>query len=87
MFFTGNNKDTKIITYSDFVKKHFVFKDPSQYSPNGDYARFMKDVFAWTQMGRNKWDDAPDSLAMLAQLVQELQGNSVKIIDRRKLGI
>ena len=87
MFFTGNNKTTKIITYSDFVKKNFIFKDKSLYDPNSDYAKFMADVFKWTQTGKNKFDDAPDSLAMLAQLTQDLQGNSVKVLDRRQLRI
>lgn len=87
MFFTGNNKQVKIITYSDFVKKQFVFKDKSQYSPNSEYARFMKDTLSWTQTGKNKFDDAPDSLAMLAQLFQDMTGSSVKVLDRRKLGL
>lgn len=87
MFFTGNNKMTKIITYADYVMKHFVFKDPSTYSKTSDYARFMKDVFIWTQLGTNKHDDSVDTLAMLAQLSQELSGNSMKILDRRKLGL
>lgn len=87
MFFTGNNKNVKIITYSDFVKKNIIFKDKSKYSSHSDYAKFMSDVFKWTQTGKNHHDDSVDSLAMLAQLVQDLQGNSVKILDRRKLGI
>lgn len=87
MFFTSQNKQTKIITYSDFVQKKFIFKDKSTYSPHSDYAKFMKDVFRWTQSGKNEFDDAPDSLAMLAQLVQDVQGNSIKVIDRRSLGI
>jgi predicted phage terminase large subunit-like protein len=87
MFFTGSNKKTKIITYSDYVVKNFVFKDPSTYSPNSEYAKFMKDLFKWTQMGSNAHDDAPDSIAMLGQLVQELTGMAIKFLDRRKLGI
>jgi len=87
MFFTSNNKTTKIITYSDMVKRKFVFRDKSTYSANSDYARFMRDVFTWTQTGKNKFDDAPDSLAMLAQLVQDIKGNSIKILDRKQLGI
>lgn len=86
-FYSGNNKDVKIITYSDYVKKYFVFKDKSQYSPNSDYARFMQDVFSWTQTGNNKFDDAPDSLAMLANLHQDMTNNSVKILNRRELRI
>lgn len=87
MFFTGNNKQVKIITYSDVVKKQFIFKDKSKYNRKSEYARFMKDTLSWTQTGKNPFDDAPDSLAMLAQLIQDMQGSSVKILDRRKLGI
>jgi len=87
IFYSGNNKVIKIITYSDYVIKTFIFKDPSTYSPNSDYAKFMKALFSWTQKGKNKHDDAPDSVAMLGQMVQQLNGNAVKFLDRRKLGI
>lgn len=87
IFFTGNNKTTKIITYSDFVKKYFIFKHKSTYSDNSEYARFMQDLTTWTQTGNNAFDDAPDSVAMLAQLYQDLSGLSVKILKRRELNI
>lgn len=87
MFFSGNNKKIKIITYADFVKKSFVFKAPSIYQSKKEYAKFMEDLLSWTQIGNNKHDDAPDSIAMLAQMVQELDGNKIKILDRRKLGL
>lgn len=87
MFFTGNNKDVKIITYADYVTKNFVFRDSSTYSENSEYAAFMRGIFSWTQTGKNRFDDAPDSIAMLAQMVQELQGSSVKVLNRSELGI
>jgi len=87
MFFSSNNKDVKIITYSEHVKKFFVFKHKSLYSPNSEYAMFMKDLTSWTQLGNNEHDDAPDATAMLAQMVQELQYRGIKIIDRRSVGI
>lgn len=87
MFFSGNNKMTKIVTYSDFVKKFVIFKHPSLYTPNSDYGKFMKEVFSFSQTGKVKHDDAPDSLAMLAQLFQDLSGMSVKILNRRDLRI
>lgn len=87
IFYTGNNKITKIITYSDFVKKQFVFRHPSTYKRNSMYDKFMKDLFKWTQKGKNPHDDAPDSLAMLAQLFQDITGKSIKILDRRTLGL
>ena len=87
IFYSGNNKNVKIITYSDYAIKHFVFRHPSTYSPNSDYAKFMKDLFKWTQSGKNKHDDSPDSLAMLSQMIQELQGNVIKFLNRKRLGI
>lgn len=87
IFYSGNNKNVKIITYSDYVKKHFIFKDKSQYHPQSEYAMFMKDLYKWTQTGKNKHDDAPDGLAMLAQLVQDLSFCSIKILNRKELGL
>lgn len=87
MFFTGNNKTVKIITYADYVVKNFVFRDKSTYSNTSEYAEYMKSLFTWTQTGKNHFDDSPDSIAMLAQMVQELNGNEVKVMNRRKLGI
>ena len=81
------NKTTKIITYADFVNKHFIFKDKSMYSKNSDYAKFMANVYAWSQTTKTQVDDAPDSLAMLANLFQNLSGNKIKILDRKKLGM
>jgi len=87
IFFSGNNKDVKIISYSDLVKKRFIFRDKSTYAPKSEYALFMTDVFRWTQTGKNKHDDAPDTLAMLAQLLEDMEGNSVKVLNRRVIGI
>lgn len=85
MFFSGNNKKVKIITYSDYVKKHFIFRDSSTYHPQSPYADFMRGLLTWTQTGSNKNDDAPDSIAMLAQLSQELTFSSIKILNRKDL--
>jgi predicted phage terminase large subunit-like protein len=87
MFFSGNNKTTKIITYSDFVKKNFVFKAEGTYDKKSEYASFMHDLLTWTQLGNNKHDDSVDAIAMLGQMFQELNGNMVKIINRRDIGL
>ena len=48
----------------------------------------MRGVFSWSQTATGKQvDDVLDSLAMLAQLVQDINRTSVKIMDRRKLGL
>lgn len=86
-FFTSSNKTTKIITHADFVNKHFIFKDKSMYTNNSDYAKFMANVYAWSQTTKTQVDDAPDSLAMLSNLFQNLSGNKVSVLDRKKLGM
>lgn len=87
VFYTSQNKTTKIISFADYVKKYFIFKHPSTYHKQSEYATFMRDVFRWTQTGNNPHDDSVDSLAMLAQLKQDLEGASIKILSRQKLGI
>jgi predicted phage terminase large subunit-like protein len=87
LFFTSNNKTVKIISYSDFVKKRILFRDPSTYSENSDYGKFMKGVHSWTQTGKNKHDDGVDTLAMAAQLMQDLSCSSIKIMKRSELGL
>lgn len=87
IFYSGNNKVVKIVSYSDYVKKQFIFKDSSLYHPNSEYANFMNALTSWTQTGKNAHDDAPDCVAMMAQLIQDMNGCSIKILDRRSLGL
>lgn len=55
-FFTATNKMVKIVTFADFVKEHFVFKHKSLYTPQSEYGQFMKQVFGFTQTGKNTHD-------------------------------
>lgn len=82
--YSTQNKETKIIVNSDWVKKHVVFKDESEQSDM--YKKFMKGVYSYVQMGKNKHDDGVDALAMLALFVQSLEGTRVEVISRASLG-
>lgn len=84
-FFTSTNKITKIVTESDYVKKHFVFLDPKLPDTPREYKEAMRNVFGFTITGKVKHEDAPDSASMLSILVKSLTGMQVKIIDRRQL--
>jgi predicted phage terminase large subunit-like protein len=84
-FFTSTNKITKIVTESDYVKKHFVFLDPKLPNTPQEYKEAMRNVFGFTITGKVKHEDAPDSASMLSILVKSLSGMAVQIIDRRKL--
>lgn len=83
--YTTTNKETKIIVNSDWVKKHVVIKDKSLW--NDMYKKFMKDVFSYVQMGKNKHDDAVDALAMFALFAQSFESSQVEIFDRSRLGL
>ena len=82
-FFTSTNKIARIVTESDYVKKHFVFLDKGHQDK--EYKEFMRNMFGFTITGKAKHDDAPDGISFLAQLVKSLSALSVQIIDRKKL--
>jgi predicted phage terminase large subunit-like protein len=82
--YTTQNKETKIIVNSDWVKKHIIFKDETEQSEM--YHKFMQGVYSYVQMGKNKHDDGVDALAMLALYSQSFDGVSVEIMSRSSLG-
>ena len=68
--YTTANKETKILVNSSWILKHCYFLHHSQYVPKDDYGKFMSNVCEYTTKGKVPHDDAPDSLAMLAEYVQ-----------------
>lgn len=51
-------------------------------SRNKEYALFMQGVFSFVVEGKNKHDDAPDSLASLAMMKEKISFENIKIMDR-----
>lgn len=58
------NKVSRITQYAPDIKKFYFLADKYQ---TREYRAFMKEVTMFTQTGKNLHDDAPDSLAMLAE--------------------
>lgn len=85
--YTTQNKETKIIVNSSWVKEHVIFKDITEYEPKSDYGVMMSFLCSYTQLGNNKHDDAPDTLAMFAQFVDALLGGEGQVVKRSDLGI
>ena len=79
--FTTQNKETKIIMASPYVKEHFLFKDNSVIKDK-EYRSFLNNVCSWTMNGKAKHDDGPDSLAMFADYVQSMESGQVKVFAR-----
>ena len=62
------NKETRIIVDSAFVKEHFLFRDVSKYT--AEYRTAMNFLVSYTMSGKNRHDDVPDALSMMADFVQ-----------------
>jgi predicted phage terminase large subunit-like protein len=62
------NKETRIIVDSAFVKEHFLFRDASKY--DSEYRAAMNFLVSYTMSGKNRHDDVPDAMSMLADFVQ-----------------
>lgn len=84
--FTSTNKETKIITESNWIKEHIVLKDPSVIEKKSMYEQFLNNAFTYTLMGKNKHDDEVDALAEYSRFYRSFIGSKVTLIDRKMLG-
>ncbi len=80
--YTTQNKETRIIMASPFVKAHFLFKDDPFIKEDKEYRRFFNFLCTYTMAGKNKWDDCADAISMLASFVQNLRDSQVEIMRR-----
>ena len=80
--YTTTNKETRIIVNSAWVKQHCLFKDESMYKRNSEYGKFINMLCSYTMAGKNKNDDVPDAMAMLAEYAQSFGGNQVTVFQR-----
>ncbi len=74
------NKETRIIVDSAFVKEHFLFLSPDKY--DAEYRLAMNMLAAYTMSGKNRHDDVPDAMSMLADFVQAKVSNIVQVVKR-----
>ena len=79
---TTANKETKIITNAPWVKEHCLFRDSGLYRRNDDYGRAMGKLMGYTTLGKNKHDDVPDAMAMLALYAQSFTANRAQVVQR-----
>ena len=83
---TTQHKLTKILVESPWVKENCLFLDPRLIEPGSMYASFIRKMTSFTNSGKEKHDDVPDSLAMYAQYYQKLT-NYIKVGDRKRCGL
>ncbi len=80
--FSTANKETRIIIAAGYAKEHFLFKDESVYKDNKEYRLAMNMLCGYTMAGKNKNDDIPDSIAMLADYSETFRMAKVEIVKR-----
>ena len=78
---TTQNKETKIIVNSDWVKKHVLFRDKELYKPKDEYGVMMYWLLSYTVVGKNDHDDVPDGLASFALYVTNGIPTKAQVID------
>ncbi|MEG2717377.1 MAG: phage terminase large subunit, partial [Eubacterium sp.] len=75
---SSTNKLTRILVAAPDIVKNFYFLDSKHQSR--EYRSFMRELTSFSQMKKNKHDDAPDSLSMLNDM--KSQGQSVQVFKR-----
>lgn len=76
----ATNKETRILVWSDWVKRHCLFLTSDRYVKNSDYGRMMIFLTSYSQKGKNPFDDVPDGMAQLAQYAQSFTRPQVKAV-------
>ena len=78
--FSTAHKETRIIMAYPYVMEHFYFRDPSV--ADKEYQKAMGMLCSWTMTGKNKHDDVPDAISMLADFDEKMTVNPVEIFKR-----
>ena len=68
----NTSKEQRIFDKAPDIRDMCIFLEPSKRSK--EYNLFMQQVFSFKMVGKNKHDDAPDSLAMLMDMVRNPAG-------------
>ena len=76
---TATSKQDRIFKCAPDIRGNFIFRASGCRSK--EYQAFMENVFAFKIAGKNKHDDAPDSLAMLSDMIFR-QNQRVEVFKR-----
>lgn len=80
--YTTENKQTKIIVNSPWVKEHVLFNE-EKIKKDREYRRMYQFLTSYTMAGKNKHDDVPDGLACFAIYAQELSSGTLTVWQRK----
>ena len=83
---TTQNKETKIIVESDWVKEHILFPDDRLIDKGGMVNKLINKLCSYTHIGKNPHDDVPDAMAQYSQFYRSTIGLRAELVDRRYFG-
>ena len=69
---TNTAKFQRISDKAPEIRENVIFREPGRRSK--EYSLFMQNLFSYKLLGKNKNDDAPDSLAMLIDMIRNPAG-------------
>lgn len=75
----STSKLARIFDKAPDIREHFIFLEEGKRDKA--YSKFMQNVYSFKIVGKNKNDDAPDSLAMLADMMFH-PSNKVEAVKR-----
>lgn len=73
------SKSMRIFDKAPDIKDRMIFRDSANRS--NEYEQFMQNVYGYKMTGKNKHDDAPDSLAMAIDMCEN-RAKRVEIFER-----
>lgn len=76
--YTTQNKETKIIVNSPWVKEHCLFK----MDGDKEYKKALRFLCSYTMAGKNEHDDVPDAMGQLSEFCQGFTRPSVEVFRR-----
>ncbi len=84
--YSERTKSNKLVRISQFepIIQQFYFKDRSLYQPGSMYDKFIREIEHFNINGKNKHDDAVDSLAMIAEMKRNSQSSGGVFVMKRK---
>ena len=71
---SDKGKNERIFDKAPDIRDRMIFKEPGKRSK--EYSLFMQNVYSYKIIGKNKNDDAPDSLAMAIDMIDRKGGKA-----------
>ena len=74
------SKEMRIFDCAPDIREHFLFREVGKRTKM--YELFMQNVFSFKMFGKNKHDDAPDSLAIASNMVLNPKKTKAEVFKR-----